>query len=285
MGDADVQDTAGPGPGSRTMLVSFLGAVVHRLGSWMPIGGSVDLMTQAGLDAQSVRTAVFRLKRRGWLAAESRGGVRGYALTATSLAALAAGDEIIWHVRPPADLASGWCIVSASVPESARTKRHQLRSQLSALGFGNIGSGVWVAPVRRRAAAERAIDELGLTPRCAIFVGDYAGGADLSDLLADSWDLGGIDARYRGFLALHSRVADAIVGRGVDDPQDAFVTYLRVVDHWRKLPYRDPGLPPQVLPQDWSAPAAGELFERLVSALEEPALAHAASYWPACDVR
>lgn len=245
----------------------------------MPIGGVIDLLTQAGLDAQSVRTAVFRLKRRGWLVAESRGGARGYALTDTSLAAFSAGDEIIWHSNPPADLADGWCIISFSVPESARAQRHQLRSQLANLGFGNVGSGMWIAPARRRAAAEAAIDELGLLPRCAIFVGEYAGGEDLRDVVADSWDLTQIDDRYRRFIAEYDQ-EEVPTAPGATDRQQAFVTYLRVVDHWRRLPYRDPGLPTQVLPDGWSAAKASELFERLVAELDDAALGHARSYWP-----
>ncbi|MEO6997291.1 MAG: PaaX family transcriptional regulator C-terminal domain-containing protein [Terracoccus sp.] len=285
MADGDDRGMPAPGSGSpsgsRTLVVSFLGAVVHRLGGWMPIGGAIELLTQAGLDGQSVRTAVFRLKRRGWLTAEARSGVRGYALTEIARAALTAGDEIIWHAPPPADLAEGWCIVSFSVPESARAQRHQLRSQLAALGFGNVGSGMWIAPARRRSAAERMIDELGLLPRCAIFVGEHAGGEALPDLVADSWDLEEIDDRYRRFIAEHGEVVDGAAGDTTG--REAFVAYLRVVDGWRRLPYRDPGLPPAVLPPDWHAATAGELFVRLVAGLEVDAFAHARSYWPVAD--
>ena len=181
------------------MLVSFLGAVVRRMGNWMPIAGTIELMGQFGLDAPSVRTAVFRLKKRGWLASETRSGSRGYALTPVALKALAAGDEIIWHARQPADLADGWCIVSFSVPESARSKRDQLRTHLASLGFGNVGAAMWIAPARMRAAADQAIAELGLTSYCAIFVGDYVGGRDLPGLLRESWDLAEIDRRYIEF--------------------------------------------------------------------------------------
>ncbi|MFD0331386.1 hypothetical protein ACFQZC_32685 [Streptacidiphilus monticola] len=62
---------------SRTVLVSFLGAIVRKMGNWMPIAGTVELLAESGLDAASVRTAVFRLKKRGWLEPESRAGVRG----------------------------------------------------------------------------------------------------------------------------------------------------------------------------------------------------------------
>src|SRR5688572_23356338 len=96
---------------SRTVLVTFLGSIVRRMGNWMPIGGTIELTAELGLDASSVRTAVSRLKKRGWLVSETRGGVRGYGLSAAALASLAAGDEVIWHARQPANLADGWCVI------------------------------------------------------------------------------------------------------------------------------------------------------------------------------
>jgi phenylacetic acid degradation operon negative regulatory protein len=266
---------------SRTVLVSFLGSIVRPMGNWMPIAGTIELMGQFGLDAPSVRTAVFRLKKRGWLASETRSGSRGYALTPIALKALAAGDEIIWHARQPADLADGWCIVSFSVPESARSKRDQLRTHLASLGFGNVGAAMWIAPARMRAAADQAIAELGLTSYCAIFVGDYVGGRDLPGLLRESWDLVEIDRRYREFTRRFAGEARQLGAGGDIDPRRAFLGYLGVIDQWRKLPFRDPGLPREILPEDWSAPAAGALFEGLVAALEGRALAHAAAHWPA----
>ena len=271
--------SAGVSESSRTVLVTFLGAIVRRMGDWMPIAGAVDLMSQSGQDSSSVRTAVFRLKKRGWLEPQTRGGRRGYTLTPVALEALSAGDEVIWHARRPAVLADGWCVVTFSLPESARTRRHQLRSHLGALGFGNAGAGVWLAPARMRMAAERAIAELGLTSNCAVFVGDYVAGQDLPDLLRQSWDLDDIDQSYQAFVDECRPVAERLRGAGHTDPRDAFVTYLGVVDRWRKLPFRDPGLPPELLSADWSAPPAIALFEQLVTSLEGRALAHAASYW------
>ncbi len=155
---------------SRGALIGFLGSIVRPLGDWMPIGAAVELLGQAGVDESSVRTGVSRLKQRAWLAPEARGGARGYALTARATAALRAGDDVVWHARRPADLADGWCIVHFSVPESARTRRTRLRSRLAALGFGNVGSAMWIAPARMLEEARRAIDELELTGQCALFL-------------------------------------------------------------------------------------------------------------------
>lgn len=265
---------------SRTILVGFLGSIVRRMGNWMPIAGAVELMGQCGLDESSVRTAIFRLKQRGWLVPEARSRAKGYLLTDLALESLAAGDEIVWHARQAANLDDGWCVVNFSVPESARAKRHKLRAHLAALGFGNIGSGVWIAPARMLEAAKRAIEELDLTGQSAVFVGDYAGGQELDELLRNGWDLPEIDQRYRDFIDDHLERAEALEASGSIDGEDAFVTYVTVINQWRKLPFRDPGLPREILGDDWAAPAAGVLFERMVSLLEGRALAHAASHWP-----
>jgi phenylacetic acid degradation operon negative regulatory protein len=263
-------------PQSRTTVVTFLGAVVRPLGGWVPIASAVDLLAEVGLDAPSVRTAVFRLKKNGWLESQSRDGARGYVLTAEADATLAAGDEIIWHARKPAELEDGWCVVHFGVPESLRAKRHQLRAHLSSLGFGNVGTALWIAPARMREAAERAVAELELGGYAAIFVGDYHGPQDLPAMLYGSWDLESIDQGYRDFIDAYrpeARRAPRLRGR------DAFATYLSMVDRWRKLPFRDPGLPRELLADDWSAGDAVELFEDLVAALEKPALDHARARW------
>lgn len=271
-------DDSGPVHRNRTVLVTFLGAVVRRMGGWLPTAGTVELMGECGIDPTSVRTAVFRLKKRGWLEPQAMGEQRGYVLTSVATEALAAGDEVIWHARQPADLGDGWCIVHFSVPESARARRHQLRSHLAALGFGNIGTAVWIAPARMRRAAELAVAELELTQYAAVFVGDHVGGQDLDLLIRGGWDLTAIDQRYQDFLARFT--AEARSGDGPVELRNAFTSYLSVVDHWRRLPYRDPGLPSQVLPADWSGPAAVGVFETLVARYEGRALAHAATHWP-----
>lgn len=193
---------------------------------------------------------------------------------------LAEGDKVIWHAREPADLADGWCIVNFSVPESASSKRHQIRALLSSLGFGNVGTAMWIAPARMQTAVEEAIAELGLDEYAAIFVGDYMGGQDLSALRYASWDLDAINERYKAFLTQYSAKVEALSSQATIDPQHAFVTYLGAIDHWRKLPFRDPGLPRPVLATDWSAPEAAALFEKLMSILEGRALAYAAGFWP-----
>jgi phenylacetic acid degradation operon negative regulatory protein len=58
--------------------------------------------------------------------------------------------------------------------------------------------------------------------------------------------------------------------------REAFADYVRVLTDWRRLPYLDPGLPPELLPGNWIGARAAELFFTLQARLEEAARAHVA---------
>ena len=60
------------------------------------------------------------------------------------------------------------------------------------------------------------------------------------------------------FLADHR--ADGRARPPLPDEQ-AFAGYLRLIDEWRLFPRLDPGLPESLLPPDWPARAAWELFD------------------------
>ena len=49
---------------------------------------------------------------------------------------------------------------------------------------------------------------------------------------------------------------------------------MRVLTDWRQLPYLDPDLPAELLPDDWIGIRAAEEFFALRALLEEPARAY-----------
>lgn len=264
------------GGSSRTLLVTLLGAFARRTDDWMPISGIVGLLGALEVDESSVRTGVSRLKKRDWLEADKREGRNGYHLTEQAMRTLAAGDRVIWHARQPASLDEGWCIASFSVPEKERAKRHLLRSRLAALGFGNVGSGIWIAPARMSTDARQLIDSLELREYTNIFCGRHEGGQELTRMVNESWDLDEIDGGYRRFLAAHRGDVERLIARhGADaiPPREAFVHYMRALDDWRVLPMRDPGLPRELLRSDWAGDPATALIERVVAELDAPAFA------------
>lgn len=279
----------------RSLIVSFFGAHGRRIGGWVSVSGLIGLMGGLDVDPPAVRSAVSRLKRRGLLEAERRGGTAGYRLSEEGVRILADGDRRIFD-RRPADLADGWVLVVFSIPESERGKRHLLRARLAWLGFGTTAAGVWIAPAHLAGEARRALDELGVSRYAQLFSGHRLGFGELSDAVADWWDLDALQEMYQGFLdeyepvlarwraVLHGAAAhggerraeraEGAEGAEGTDPAPAFADHLRAVDAWRRMPFLDPGLPPEVLPAEWSGVRAARLFGDLHALLREPALRH-----------
>lgn len=261
----------------RSIVVDFYGAFARRLGGWVAVSHLITLLGDAGADAGAVRSSLSRLKRRGWLVPERRGTTAGYALSPQAVRDLAHGDERIYRTREPARLSDGWVLVSFSVPEQDRDKRHLLRSRLTRLGFGSGGPGLWIAPRRLLPATRELLEDLGLARYVCLFSAGYEGFGHVRTMVERAWDLPGLAAMYEDFL--RTRRPDLARWRdpagGTD--REAFACYLSALSQWRRLPFLDPGLPSELLPAGWSGRRAAELFLELTSRLEGPALRHIAA--------
>jgi phenylacetic acid degradation operon negative regulatory protein len=212
--------------------MTFFGAFLRRLGGWIAVADLIALMADVGLDEQAVRSAVSRLKRRGVISSERRGGAAGYRLTEHGEAVLRAGDARIFGRRVAP---SGWVLVVFSVPEAQRALRHRLRSGLAGLGLGTVAPAVWIAPAHLREEVERLVAELGVE-RVELFDATPLGGDP-----ARWWDLEALAGEYGRYLEEWSEV------RG-----GGFAEHIRHLDAWRRIPFHDPGLPLPVADRAWA---------------------------------
>lgn len=244
-------------------------------GNWLSVAAVVQLMGDLGTDDQAVRSSISRLKRRGVLLSEKRDGVAGYVLSPTTLDVLADGDVRIFE-RIRADVADGWLLVVFSVPESEREKRHALRATLTRLGFGTAAPGVWVAPGTLVSETRHALERQRLAGYAQLFAGTYVGGRDARADVRQWWNLDDLDALYSDFLRRFRPVRTASRS-APPTPVEAFQAYVPMLTQWRRLPYRDPGLPLSLLPANWPGETAWELFDELNGALRPLARKHAVS--------
>lgn len=265
----------------RSLIVSFFGTYARELGGWVGVADLIALMADLGVDAPSVRSAVSRLKRRGLLVSERIGGTAGYRLSDEGRGVLAEGDQRIFGHRI-ARIDDGWVLVIFSVPESERDRRHALRTALTRLGFGTTTAGVWIAPAHLTDQARRLLGELDLAEYVELFHADHLGFAALPESVARWWDLPALQDMYQGFLSEHEPVLEAWRRRGArpgtsGSEPTAFADHLRAVDAWRRMPYLDPGLPPELLPNRWAGSRAARVFFDLHALLRGSGLAHVRS--------
>jgi phenylacetic acid degradation operon negative regulatory protein len=263
---------------SRSVLLDVYGAFVRDLGGWIAVADLVRLLAAVGVEEQAVRLAVSRFTRNGLLSRRKVEGRVGYELTDTAVQLLAEGDQRIYSILEPARLEDGWALASFSVPEEIREQRHQLRRRLAWLGYGSLGGGLWIAPSRVLDQTRQLVVQLGLEAHVDLFRAHYEAFADASSLLDRCWDVERMRAAYRAYLDEFAPVLESPRSEAsTRDTARAFADFVAGLHEWRKLPYVDPGLPTELLPDGWEGTEAAALFQRLREVLEPVARRHVES--------
>lgn len=260
--EASVLDDIEARPGSTTSLLrTLIGLYLRPLGGRISSAALVRLAGDLGIPASRARTAITRLKQRGLLLATPDAG---YELNPAALAMLERGDRRIFAVRTMS-AEDEWMLVSATIPETRRDLRHQLRRRLQFLGAGAVTAGLWILPAHLADEVEQLLAELDARGYATLFrTSDPMPAEPLAEAVARWWDLVALRAEHERFLA-------SVAGLG---PARPFAAYVQLIDSWRVLPYVDPGLPASLLPGDWPGERSVREFERLSSALAPAALEH-----------
>jgi phenylacetic acid degradation operon negative regulatory protein len=262
-------------PRPRQLIITIYGLCARGEQNWLSIASVVRLMGDLGVEGHAVRSSVSRLKRRGLLRSMPRAGAAGYALSPTSLEVLREGDARIFG-QHRATAKDGWALVVFSVPETERDRRHELRTRLARLGFGTVAPGVWLAPGHLVGEVTEVLTRRRLSSYVDIFRADHLGYADLAAKVRQWWDLDALAAEYQQFIRGYQPLARRI-SRRVPAGQQAFREYVSMLIAWQRLPYLDPGLPLELLPEQWAGVTAGDLFAELNEQLHAPAMRHAES--------
>ncbi|MGO4434256.1 PaaX family transcriptional regulator C-terminal domain-containing protein [Paenarthrobacter sp. RAF9] len=255
-------------PGSTTSLLrTVIGLYLRDAGGWMSAKDIVALMEALGTSGTVTRTALGRLRKKDVVLQENRDGLPGYTLTDGASTMLARGDRRIYNPRSMGD-ADLWCLISFSIPETEREKRHQLRRRLHWIGCGTVAAGLWICPDSLRGEVEEILADLDLRDMATVFVTETPlVGGSLRDAASNWWDLEAVAGLHKDFIREHGA---AVSGHAVDVSAKAFATYVQCIDRWRIIPYLDPGLPAAFLPADWPGAEGAELFKRIVAAYAEP---------------
>ncbi|UWF77263.1 MULTISPECIES: PaaX family transcriptional regulator [Microbacterium] len=249
-------------PGSTTSLLrTVVGLYLRRLGGEVSSAALVRLADDLGIAAGPARTAIARLKQKGLLLPAPG---PGYALNPAAVRMLERGDRRIFQVRTMAP-GDPWCLISATIPETRRDLRHQLRRRLQFLGAGAVSAGLWIVPGHLEAEVELLLEDLGARASATLFrTADPRPPRPLADAVGSWWDLHALRAEHLRFLA----------SVRAHDGEPPFPAYVRLIDSWRVLPYIDPGLPAELLPDDWPGLRSAAAFTAVSARLAGPAWEH-----------
>jgi phenylacetic acid degradation operon negative regulatory protein len=242
---------------ARSALFDVYGGYLRARGGSATIAALVRLLEPLGFGAPAIRTAVSRMVRQGWLAPLRLTDGPGYALTRRAERRLDEASARIYRTRP--SIWDGrWHVVAlAELP--GRGARDRLGSSLRLLGYGPMGPATWIAP---RPSPELAdvLATNGLTART--FYGEHEG--DDAALAAQAWELAGLGREYAAFVTEWQQRMSAVDGSA---PAEAFAASQELLHAWRRFLFRDPGLPGELLPDDWPGTVAAGFFDQQTARL------------------
>ena len=157
----------------------------------------------------------------------------------------------IYRTRPSTWDGRWHVVVLEEMP--GRDSRDHLASSLQLLGYGALGPVTWIAP---RPSPELADVLAAAEVLARTFHGSHDGQDD--ELASRAWDLAELGLDYAGFVA-HWEPRVSVVD--ASDDAAAFAASQQLLHAWRKFLFRDPGLPAELLPEDWPGLAAASFFD------------------------
>lgn len=226
-------------------------------------------MSELGYEPASVRSSISRLKKKGVLVPQRVDDSVGYALVEELEPHMIAGDARIFSPRSQG-ASDPWLLVSYSVPESQRKNRQIIRTGLTRLGFGMVVPGLFIAPAHLRAEVMEYMTKHEVSEYVDYFSSEPLGPGGMRERVAQWWDLESLETHYREFVDLYEHEVtkrSAHTSTDLISLRAAFTLYIPLLTHWRRLPYLDPGLPIEFLPDGWMGVRARRTFTELHRAI------------------
>jgi phenylacetic acid degradation operon negative regulatory protein len=260
--------------GPRAATLTLYGDYVLHRGGEIGIGSLVRLLSNFGLSEQAIRSAVSRMCRSGLLKAKRTKRKSYYSLTSEGHNLLTEGAQRIFK-RKNSHWDGNWNIVTYSIPERMRQARDRLRLELGWLGYGALGEATWISPYDLTKEVKNLLKRLNIEQYVHVFTAQHQASTDPCMIVSHCWDLGKIHQKYADFLTeyrpkLEEHRKRLQAGETIE-PSECFVARFNLIHEYRKLPFLDPDLPRELLPENWLRPQAAALFDEYHGLLTEKA--------------
>ncbi|WP_369045626.1 PaaX family transcriptional regulator C-terminal domain-containing protein [Sinomonas sp. P10A9] len=247
---------------SQHLLVTLLGEFWRSTDLWLPTRAIVRLAGDVGLSRSAVTTALSRLAARGVLENDGGGRASRYRFTAEARARLVIGARQVGQFGDPGiPWDRFWTAVAFSVPESEREIREAFRARLKWLGFAPVYGALWFSPRDRMDQVREVAQGYGVEDYMAFRVED-GGFEGRRPAIVDTAEP---PRRYAEFADANEAALERMRA-GAVGPAEGFRLRIEVLDEWRAFPWDDPGMPYELLPDDWPLLRARESFVAIFEA-------------------
>lgn len=230
---------------ARSVLMTVLGELVWPTGEAARTSALLYVMGGLGFEEATSRQAIIRAADSGWIMSHKHGREVSWTLTPYLIKVFEEGSQRVFDLSDPfSDWDSRWLVLFITVPQSQRSQRKRLYSDLTWAGFGNPAPGVWLSPHgERRKQVRDVVERLGLSSSTMSFHGPLGGvGLTEAEVVAKGWDLDSLAEDYRQVYAEFRDPSPV-------DEDDVLFTAIRAIGQLQRFPFTDPQLPEALLPE------------------------------------
>ena len=273
---------------AKSLVATLFGDVIEAFGGRIWLADLIRLVHPFGVNERQLRTSVYRLAEDGWVTKMKQGRRSIYELSRDGREQTALVHELIYHYRPR-KWNGIWNIVVATAAELPPARLAQLQRRLSLMGFGMLSKNVFAHPDMDDTLVRKVIAELGLKDQVPVMVSQtvngnrHAGNFALDrELVKQCCPYDEVEVSYRHFVSAYGRVLDELAHNRQLPDSLCFMLRVLLIHDYRRLLFRDPQLPAELLPRDWSGAVARDTVARLYQRTCEQANRY---YLEICDKR
>lgn len=148
-----------------------------------------------------------------------------------------------------------WRLISFDVPEKKASLRVWLRDKLKSLGFGMLQESLWIIPHDLAESFEEFLKHENLKDYIIVWEGKRIFGENEKELARRVWNLDELHGKYLDFILKFEEI--------LKDKKEVKKRKREWEEEYFSLLASDPGLPKELLPDDWLFERARQLFKKL----------------------
>ncbi|WP_207841209.1 PaaX family transcriptional regulator [Williamsia soli] len=240
----------------RALVFDLYGEYFRYSGGAARLAALTELMGVFGVEPATIRVVMARLRKEGWFDSVKSGREVTYRLNEKSWTLLDDGRSRIFE-RHFDQWDRSWTQALVDEENLDREQRVRIEKALTWHGFGRYASCAWFSPHDREKELREMLtgaDELRIQ-----FLRSRSAGLPSDRLISERcWDLQGLGADYQDFIE-EFQPQLARYRRGLSGT-DALVERMKLIQEYRRYPFRDPDLPESLLPTGWRGRTAHAVF-------------------------
>ena len=262
-------------PRAGSLAITIFGDAISQQGNGVWLGSLVEVMERFGLNARQIRTAIFRLRREGWLRSTQAGRKSYLSYTAFGRRQYERAAQRIYAANTPLWDGAWTLIMPAGLEAPAR---EELKKQLGWQGFATLASGVLAHPRPHDDAVRETLDALDVSGSVVVWRASIETGAAeeaLARLVHQTWRLDDVAARFADFIDTFAAVSAALKRERSFDAMDAFMVRTLAIHEYRRVLLKTTDLPEDLLPDRWPGQEARRITTAMYRAVHTDAVLYA----------